>query len=82
MTDKEWAAKVANEKRCIAHQIILELFEGKHTSQIQLLSMATALAHKQLDPDGYQKFVEHSAALGTKPAQAGRLKRRADQQGI
>ena len=52
-----------NEKRCIAHQIILELFEAKETSQIQLLSMATTLAHGQLDPVGHRKFIEHSLEI-------------------
>jgi hypothetical protein len=56
-------ANEANEKRCIAHAIILELFEAKAVSQIQLLSMATALAHGQLDPEGYKKFIEHSLAM-------------------
>jgi hypothetical protein len=55
----EWHREM-NEKRCIAHQIILELFEGKHTGQIQLLLMVCALAAKQLDPESFRKFSEHS----------------------
>lgn len=49
-----------NEKRLLAHQIILELFEAKATGQIQLLLMACALSAKQLDPESFRKFIEHS----------------------
>jgi len=49
------ADEEANEKRCIAHQIILDLLEGKYTSQIQLLHMVTTLACKQLDIDRLEK---------------------------
>lgn len=44
MTDTE-----ANEQRCIAHQIIFDLFHAKQLGQIQLLFMACTLSYKGLD---------------------------------
>jgi hypothetical protein len=47
-----------NEKRCLAHQIIFDLFEAKATGQIALLLMACSLAHKQLAPEDHQKWLQ------------------------
>jgi hypothetical protein len=49
----------ANEQRQIAHEIIHNLFEGKHTGQIQLLMMACHLSLKQLAPEDLKKTAEN-----------------------
>lgn len=38
-----------NEKRCIANQIIFDLFHAKELGQIQMLYLACTLAYVQLD---------------------------------
>jgi hypothetical protein len=40
----------ANEMRCIANEIILDLHAKKEQGQIELLLMACMLSHKSLDP--------------------------------
>lgn len=41
-----------NEKRCLAHQIIHDLFNEGEIEQIQMLYMACTLAYKGLDKAG------------------------------
>lgn len=47
-----------NEKRCIAHQIIHDLFDAKELGQIQLLYMACTLAYKGLSPNELLKAAQ------------------------
>lgn len=49
-----------NEKRCIAHQIIHDLFEAKEIGQIQLLYMAATLAYKGLDREGLLRAAQNT----------------------
>lgn len=49
-----------NDKRCIAHQIIFDLFNAKELGQIQLLYMACTLSYKGLDPDGLLKAAQNT----------------------
>lgn len=44
-----------NDKRCIAHQIIHDLFNARELGQIQILHTAATLAYKGLDRDGLLK---------------------------
>lgn len=70
-----------NEKRCVAHQIIHDLFEAKATGQIQLLLMACALSAKQLDPESYRKFIKHSFEMDSAPEAQPRSERANDTTG-
>lgn len=56
-----------NELRCVANQIILDLFHAKATGQIQLLHMACTLSLKQLDPESIVKgYVSTLQSMGYK----------------
>ena len=50
-----------NEKRLIANQIIVDLFNAKATSQIQILLIACARSIEELDPESYRKYIEEKA---------------------
>lgn len=47
-----------NEKRCLADQIIRDLFRDGETGQIQLLMMACHMSLKQLAPASLRKAAE------------------------
>lgn len=52
----------ANDKRCIAHQIIHDLHEAREVGQIGLLLMACSLSHKSLDPKAHREWLASAIA--------------------